>query len=60
MSTDFLLNDTKSAENGYVTPETNKRMCEKLAWYPTLNVGCRLPTAGNPAVVNAGKLAYSV
>lgn len=60
VSTDFLLNDTKSAENGYVTPETNKRMCEKLAWYPTLNVGCRLPNSGATNVVNAGKLAYSV
>lgn len=36
-------------------------MCEKLAWYPTLNVGCRLPTSGvtgNP--VNGNTLTYSV
>lgn len=61
VSTDFLLNDTKTATNGFVNADINKRMCEKLAWYPTLNVGCRLPNSpGHPTVVNGNSLAYSV
>ena len=62
VSTDFLLNDTKTAANGFVNADTNKRMCEKLAWYPTLNFGCRLPgTPADPATVyNKNSLAYSV
>lgn len=62
MSTDFLLNDTVTATSGSVSPATNKRMCEKLAWYPTLNVGCRLPGKhGQEApIYNENSLAYSV
>lgn len=62
VSTDFLLNDTKTATNGFVNADTNKRMCEKLAWYPTLNFGCRLPGAqGDQApIYNKNSLAYSV
>ena len=60
VSTDFLLNDTKTATNGFVNADTNKRMCEKLAWYPTLNVGCRLPNSTGATPVNGSTLAYSV